>query len=44
MDTLTTKNCPSFHLTKGELLKVELYSPSLDGLSQIDFELAMKIN
>lgn len=44
IDALTTKNCPSFHVEKGELLKLELYSPSLAGLSQIDFELAMRIN
>lgn len=44
IDALVTKNCPSFHVEKGELLKLELYSPSLDGLSQVDFELAMRIN
>lgn len=44
IDALSTKNCPSFHVEKGELLKLELYSPSLDGLSQVDFELAMRIN
>ena len=33
MDALTTKNCPSFHIEKGELLKIELYSPPLNGLS-----------
>lgn len=44
IDALTTNNTPSFHLTRGELLKVELYSPSLMGLSQVDFELASAIN
>ena len=44
IDALTTKNCPSFHVTKGELLRLDLYSASLDGLSQVDFELAMRIN
>ena len=44
IDCLTTRNCPSFHVEKGELLKLELYSASLDGLSQVDFELAMRIN
>lgn len=44
IDSLTTRNCPSFHVEKGELLKLELYSASLDGLSQVDFELAMRIN
>ncbi len=44
IDALSTKNCPSFHLEKGELLRIELYSASLEGLSQIDFELAMRIN
>ena len=37
MDVLTTKNCPSFHLTKGEILKIELYSPPISGLSSLDF-------
>jgi pterin-4a-carbinolamine dehydratase len=44
LDALSTKNQPSFHLTKGELLKIELYSPPLMGLSQVDFELALAIN
>ena len=44
IDALSTKNCPSFHIEKGELLRIELYSASLEGLSQIDFELAMRIN
>ena len=44
MDSLTTRNSPSFSLQKGELLTMELYSPPLDGLSQVDFEIAMNIN
>ena len=44
IDCLSTRNCPSFHVEKGELLRLELYSASLNGLSQVDFELAMRIN
>lgn len=31
-------------MQKGELLTIELYSPPLNGLSQLDFQMAMKIN
>lgn len=31
-------------MNKGELLKVQLLSPPLNGLSHTDFEIAMKIN
>lgn len=44
IDALEYKNCPGFELKLGELLKVELLSPSIKGLSQVDFQLAMKIN
>jgi pterin-4a-carbinolamine dehydratase len=44
MDALTSRNCPSFNIKGGDFVKVELYSPSLDGLSQVDFRLAMEIN
>ena len=44
MDALSHKNCPSFQIKAGDFLKIELYSPQLDGLSQIDFYLAMEIN
>ncbi|CAD8071797.1 unnamed protein product [Paramecium sonneborni] len=44
IDALSTKNCPSVHLVGGELLTLELFSPSLNGLSQVDFDLAMRIN
>ncbi len=44
MDALSTKNSPSFSVSNGEILKLELYSPPLKGLSQVDFELAMNIN
>eukprot|EP01017_Pseudomicrothorax_dubius_P028265 TRINITY_DN3350_c0_g1_i1.p1 TRINITY_DN3350_c0_g1~~TRINITY_DN3350_c0_g1_i1.p1 ORF type:complete len:145 (-),score=28.83 TRINITY_DN3350_c0_g1_i1:35-469(-) len=44
IDALSTRNCPSFHLTKGELLRLEVYSPPINGLSQVDFDLAMRIN
>lgn len=37
MDVLTTKNCPSFHLTRGEILKIELFSSPINGLSSLDF-------
>ena len=44
IDAENTRNCPSFKMEQGELLTIEVYSPKLGGLSQIDFELAMKIN
>jgi hypothetical protein len=44
MDALTTRNCPSFSIKGGDFVKVELYSPSLEGLSQVDFRIAMEIN
>ena len=44
MDALSTRNCPSFSIQSGDFVKVELFSPSLDGLSQIDFRVAMEIN
>jgi Pterin-4a-carbinolamine dehydratase len=44
MDALSSRNCPSFQIKGGDFVKVELYSPSLDGLSQVDFQLAMEIN
>ncbi len=44
MDALSTRNCPSFELKGGDFVKIELYSPQLDGLSQIDFQIAMEIN
>jgi hypothetical protein len=44
IDALEFKNCPGFELKLGELLKVELMSPPIKGLSQVDFQLAMKIN
>ena len=44
IDALEFKNCPSFELKRGETLKVELQSPPIKGLSQVDFQLAMKIN
>eukprot|EP00331_Platyophrya_macrostoma_P002676 CAMPEP_0176423420 /NCGR_PEP_ID=MMETSP0127-20121128/10272_1 /TAXON_ID=938130 /ORGANISM="Platyophrya macrostoma, Strain WH" /LENGTH=75 /DNA_ID=CAMNT_0017804365 /DNA_START=230 /DNA_END=457 /DNA_ORIENTATION=- len=44
MDALTHKNHPSFTIQAGDFLKVELYSAALDGLSQVDFQLAMEIN
>jgi pterin-4a-carbinolamine dehydratase len=44
MDSLSTKNNPNFVMKQGELLRIELYSASLGGLSQIDFQLAMNIN
>jgi len=44
MDALSTRNCPSFQIQSGDFVKVELFSPSLDGLSQVDFRIAMEIN
>ena len=44
IDALNTRNCPSFTIQAGDFVKVELFSPSLDGLSQVDFRLAMEIN
>jgi len=44
MDALSTRNCPSFTIQSGDFVKVELFSPSLDGLSQVDFRIAMEIN
>lgn len=44
LDSEEYKNCPSFSLNKGEVLKVQLLSPPLNGLSHLDFEIAMKIN
>eukprot|EP01016_Furgasonia_blochmanni_P021123 TRINITY_DN2344_c0_g1_i2.p2 TRINITY_DN2344_c0_g1~~TRINITY_DN2344_c0_g1_i2.p2 ORF type:complete len:133 (-),score=21.60 TRINITY_DN2344_c0_g1_i2:311-709(-) len=44
MDSLSTKNNPNFVMKQGELLRIELYSAALGGLSQIDFQLAMNIN
>ena len=43
VDNLKDRNCPSMHIEKGDLLWLEIYSPSLDGLSQIDFQLAVEI-
>lgn len=44
VDALDSRNCPSFSISGGDFVKVELFSPSLDGLSQVDFKLAMEIN
>jgi len=44
MDALGSRNCPSFTVQGGDFVKVELFSPSLDGLSQVDFRVAMEIN
>ena len=33
VDSLSHKNCPSYRVTQGDLLVLDLYSPSLDGLS-----------
>lgn len=43
-DSRTTRNCPSFKVERGELMTLEAYSPSLNGLSMVDFEVAMNIN
>lgn len=44
VDALSSRNCPSFAINGGDFVKIELFSPSLDGLSQVDFRLAMDIN
>ena len=44
IDGKTTQNLPNFHLTNGNLVKVELTSHPLKGLSQVDFELAIHLN
>jgi len=44
IDALSTRNTPSFSIKSGEILKLKLYSPSLQGLSMVDFQLAMAIN
>lgn len=44
VDQKTTQNQPEFHITNGNLVKVELTSHTLKGLSQVDFELASRIN
>lgn len=43
-DNYTHKNKPSIRLYNGDLIDIELYSIPLKGLSQVDFELAIKIN
>ncbi len=44
IDSLGHKNCPSLHVINGDLLVLEFYSASLDGLSQVDFDLALAVN
>ncbi len=44
IDRQETRNTPSFALLNGDLLKIELVSPSIQGLSSVDFELALKLN
>ncbi len=44
VDDLTLRNSPNFSMKNGDLLRLELYSASLKGLSKVDFELAMHIN
>ncbi len=44
IDALEFENTPGFALSRGEILRVELFSVPLNGLSQLDFRLALKIN
>lgn len=44
IDYLHCKNTPSMSVTKGNLIRVELTSLSLKGLSSVDFQLAIHIN
>ncbi len=44
IDGGSTQNLPNFHFTNGNLLKVELTSHPLKGISHIDFELAIRLN
>jgi pterin-4a-carbinolamine dehydratase len=43
-DLKSVNNKPEFHIMKGDLVKVELVSHELKGLSRRDFELAVCIN
>ena len=44
IDETDTRNQPSFSVNNGDLLKIELLSNSIGGLSGVDFELALKLN
>ena len=44
IDEHTVRNKPEIELLKGDLLKITLISQPLKGLSQFDFDLAMRIN
>jgi pterin-4a-carbinolamine dehydratase len=44
IDCMGHKNCPSIHVMNGDLLVLEFYSASIDGLSQVDFDLALAVN
>lgn len=43
LDSGVTKNTPSVKIEQGNFLKLSLYSPSLKGLSQVDFQLGLLI-
>ncbi len=44
IDQMDTQNKPSVELINGDLLKIELKSHSVGGLSHVDFELAILLN
>ena len=44
IDGKSSQNLPNFHFTNGNLIKVELTSHPLKGISHIDFELAIQLN
>ena len=44
IDGKSSQNLPNIHLTNGNLVKVELTSHPLKGISQIDFELAIQLS
>ena len=44
IDGSSTQNLPNMEITNGNLVKVELTSHPLKGLSHIDFELAIRLN
>ena len=44
VDGGSTQNLPNVHFTNGNLLKVELISHPIKGISQVDFELATRLN
>ena len=44
IDEMDTRNQPCVSVLNGDLLKIEVFSNSIGGLSMVDFELALKLN